>query len=101
MERNPCPRCGRLKPAFAIIEGRCREDMRDEAAANAQRPDPTWNDIRGLRSILLQRCDWTQVPDVPLTLGEVAAWATYRQSLRDLPETFETAGDVIWPTAPG
>jgi len=31
----------------------------------------------------LQQSDWTQLPDVPLTDEQKAAWATYRQALRD------------------
>lgn len=98
--RTPCPYCGRLKPAYAIRDGRCGDDIHDEARASAQPPARTWNDIRGLRAILLQRCDWTQVADADLTTEERAAWATYRQALRDLPETYATPGEVIWPTAP-
>lgn len=91
-----------MKPAFAIRNGRCGEDMRDEARASALPPEKTWDDIRGQRSILLQRCDWTQVPDAPLTTEQKNAWAAYRQALRDLPETFaeDGPGNVTWPTPP-
>lgn len=74
--------------------------MRDEARGSAQPPALTWNDIRGIRSIRLQQCDWTQIPDADLTTTERDAWATYRQALRDLPETYETPQEVIWPTPP-
>jgi len=38
------------------------------------------------------------MPDFP---GDKEAWATYRQTLRDIPQTFASPADVIWPTAPG
>ena len=59
--------------------------------------------IRSLRTHLLQQSDWTQVVDSPLTATQKAAWATYRQQLRDMPATFATAtkiSDVIVPQAP-
>lgn len=99
--RVPCPTCSRPKPAFAIINGRCREDLADEARQSAQRPALTWDDIRGQRTILLQRCDWTQAADAPLTTELKADWAAYRQALRDLPETFASPELVTWPTPPG
>lgn len=101
MTRQPCPACGRMKPAFAIRDGRCDEDEREAAQQAASRPELSWNDIRGLRSVLLQRSDWTQVADAPLSEEQKTAWAAYRQSLRDIPEAYATPGDVIWPTPPG
>jgi len=38
---------------------------------------------------LLAQCDYTQLPDSPLTAEENAAWAVYRQQLRDLPDTVD------------
>lgn len=99
-QRVECPTCGRLKPAFAIRNGRCDADERDESRANAQPPALTWNDIRGKRAILLQMCDWTQVPDAPLTNEQKTAWSDYRQALRDLPETHQIPAEVVWPTQP-
>lgn len=31
MIRIGCPTCGRLKPAFVVVDGKCDEDRRDEA----------------------------------------------------------------------
>ncbi|MEI7743476.1 MAG: phage tail assembly chaperone, partial [Chloroflexota bacterium] len=41
--------------------------------------------MRAIRDRLLELTDWTQVSDSPLTATARAAWATYRQALRDLP----------------
>ena len=43
--------------------------------------------FRQIRDIKLKRCDWTQATDSPLSDEKKAEWATYRQQLRDLPET--------------
>lgn len=56
-----------------------------------------WTNLRKTRDTLLQKCDWTQVPDAPV---DQAAWATYRQALRDLPSTVDDPQNVVWPTPP-
>lgn len=43
---------------------------------------------RGKRDQLLIKSDWTQLPDAPV---DKAAWAAYRQALRDLTD------HVNWP----
>lgn len=58
----------------------------------------TWDDIRGKRDKLLLQSDYTQVADWP---GDKAAWATYRQALRDITTTFSDPASVVWPTPPG
>ena len=59
-----------------------------------------WSDIRAERDSLLAASDWTQMPDSPLNGEQKNAWADYRQELRDLPQSFATPDEVIWPEAP-
>jgi hypothetical protein len=62
-----------------------------------------WSNVRGLRDIAIAGSDWTQFPDSPLTITKKAEWTTYRQALRDIPETYSDAtslDDIIWPTKP-
>ena len=63
--------------------------------------------LRIERDILLTTTDWTQNPDVPEVTRN--KWVTYRQQLRDLPETSTpTLGkdgvldhsSINWPTKP-
>jgi Phage tail assembly chaperone protein len=59
--------------------------------------------LRAERDRRLQLCDWTQLPDVPLSSTQVQAWRTYRKALRDTPEHVEAqgwSGAVDWPTPP-
>ena len=56
-----------------------------------------WSDLTLNRNELLQSSDWTQVSDAPV---DHAAWATYRQELRDLPENTEDPRNPVWPTRP-
>jgi hypothetical protein len=73
---------------------------------------PAWNwdinhllhDIRIQRDQRLFYCDWTQMPDSPLTTAQKSAWATYRQELRDITGNLtgseQTVEDAPWPSEP-
>lgn len=58
------------------------------------------NNILSQRNQLLFESDWTQIPNNPLTAEQQAAWATYRQELRDIPEQSGYPLNVVWPIAP-
>jgi hypothetical protein len=53
--------------------------------------------MRHWRDTELARTDWTQVEDAPT---DKAAWATYRQSLRDLPASNADPRKIDLPVAP-
>ena len=57
----------------------------------------SWHNLRKERNYLLSECDWTQVPDAPV---DSAAWAVYRQQLRDLPANTTDPRNVVWPEPP-
>jgi hypothetical protein len=69
---------------------------RDEAAAKVA---SRWSDVRADRNARLADCDWTQLADSPLTTEQRAAWATYRQALRDVTEQPDPYA-LTWPEAP-
>lgn len=60
----------------------------------------TWDDIRQERDFLLSRSDWTQIPDSPLSDADKGSWQTYRQSLRDITDTYSDPDEVVWPNKP-
>ena len=59
----------------------------------------TWDTIRAKRDQLIRDSDWTMIPGATV---DQAAWAAYRQVLRDLPQTYAATGpeSVVWPTEP-
>lgn len=64
-----------------------------------QRKQQKWSEIRSMRNRNLSECDWTQLPDSPLTPEKKQEWVTYRQELRDVtlqPDPF----NITWPTKP-
>lgn len=66
------------------------------AAATEQRAST----VRKDRAFLLAACDWTQLLDSPLSSGDQAVWATYRQALRDIPDQSGFPYEVEWPAKP-
>ena len=61
-------------------------------------------DLRTERNIRLEKCDWTQLADSPLSSDIKADWVTYRQVLRDITKDLKDDLDTLdgfgWPTAP-
>ena len=68
-----------------------------DAAWPAVRDSLAWDRVRAERDRLLAASDWTQVADAPV---DAAAWAAYRQALRDVPQDYATPDAVVWPTIP-
>jgi len=65
-------------------------------------PPPTTEQLaaqaRAERDRLLAATDWTQLPDVPEATR--AAWAEYRQALRDVPQQDGFPLTITWPERP-
>ena len=53
--------------------------------------------VRADRNARLAATDWTQIAD---STADKAAWATYRQSLRDVPSQVGFPQSVTWPQEP-
>lgn len=73
-----------------VIENKTPEQIQSELDEEMQR-------VRLFRNKLLSDCDWTQVADAPV---DQAAWAVYRQELRDLPANTTDPYNPVWPTPP-
>lgn len=68
-----------------------------QAQAAAAALEQQANEVRAERNRRLAETDWTQLADAPVNQ---AAWAAYRQALRDVPEQAGFPLDVIWPIEP-
>lgn len=56
--------------------------------------------MRFTRDERLSACDYLMMPDYPIDADLRAAWASYRQALRDMPETTTDITNIIWPEPP-
>jgi hypothetical protein len=70
---------------------------RDPAALEAAAIAQAWTELYDKRLRRLYASDWTQVPDAPV---DRAAWAAYRQALRDLPQNTPDPRYPVWPEPP-
>ena len=59
--------------------------------------DSYLDSMRTARNQLLADSDWSQLPDAQC---DKAAWATYRQALRDFPATWKPAETANFPQVP-
>jgi hypothetical protein len=74
-------------------------DLRTAAEIEAAK----WTEIRAERGRLLAESDMWGLADLRAAAGSelVAAWDTYRQLLRDIPQTYASDPDqVVWPDPP-
>jgi len=68
-----------------------------EAAYKAQKDAEQAASVRASRNSKLANCDWTQLAD---NTADKSGWATYRQSLRDIPSQAGFPWTIAWPTEP-
>ena len=52
--------------------------------------------LRQERNLKLAESDWMANSDVTMS----SDWATYRQALRDITDTYISMDTVVWPTKP-
>ena len=90
-------------PRYKIVNNVRIELTAEEEAemdAQAEAADLDMNHIRGQRDGQLRGTDWTQIGDAALADHTAEEWATYRQTLRDLPATYSRVSEVVWPNDP-
>ena len=87
---------GFYDPMLFVVEDGVAKKIDNEQLEAAQ-TDTAWRTLRMVRNSYLAASDWTQVPDAPV---DRAAWATYRQALRDLPYNTTDPRNPAWPTPP-
>jgi hypothetical protein len=84
-----------LGPVFTDTEDATAAEQ--EAAYKAAKDAEQAESVRQQRGEKLKDSDWTQVADAPV---DKAAWATYRQSLRDVTTQTGFPWTINWPTQP-
>lgn len=80
---------------YVVVNGEAQR--KNDSVLEQQALDKAWVELKRVRDGKLKAFDWTQVPDAPV---DSAAWAVYRQQLRDLPANTEDPREVTWPVPP-
>jgi hypothetical protein len=88
-----------LGPVFTdtTVDGVTTTAAENEAAYKAAKDAEQAKSVRSERGEKLKDSDWTQVADAPV---DKAAWATYRQALRDVTGQQGFPWTITWPTQP-
>jgi hypothetical protein len=86
-------------PVFTdtTVDGVTTTAAENEAAYKAAKDAEQAKSVRTSRGEKLKDSDWTQVADAPV---DQAAWATYRQALRDITSQPGFPWTIDWPVNP-
>ena len=79
-------------------------DLKSKLLAFEDNMKEHYEDLRGYRNQELTATDWTQGADAPFDVNVKNAWQTYRNNLRNLPESVKAPiwfEESDWPLAPG
>lgn len=89
-----------LGPSFfdtEDAEGHVTTAAENEANYKAAKDAEQAKSVRDSRNTKLTESDWTQIAD---STADKAAWATYRQALRDITAQAGFPWTIDWPTQP-
>jgi hypothetical protein len=90
-----------LGPVFTDREATETEPAKtaaeQEAEYKAMKDAEQAENVRRTRTERLKNCDWTQIAD---STADKAAWAVYRQALRDVTGQEGFPWTITWPTQP-
>lgn len=54
-----------------------------------------WEELTQTRNNKLLASDWTQLPDAPISDSKKAEWATYRETLRQIPNNLRNHANYV------
>ena len=106
LDDDPCPEFDELRQNIVQIEPVEKSEGQwtipwsvvdlpeEKITSNVQMFEFT---MRENRNAKLAFCDWTQLPDATV---DKAAWASYRQELRDITTAEGWPENITWPTQP-
>ena len=86
--------------SYWVVDEAAKAVVNNQAQADADALESSWDRLRRERDSLLTSSDWTQYNDSPLTDEVKTSWSVHRQELRDLPSNTADPDAVVWPDAP-
>jgi hypothetical protein len=98
-----------VSSSFEILEDKViehvvtRDETEEEVIQKAEQETAReWENVRRQRDQLLAESDKDIVSDKweIKSADEKSLWSTYRQALRDIPQTIDSPFNVTWPTKP-
>ena len=91
-----------LGPVFTdtTVEGVTTTALEHETAYKASKDAEQAKSVRASRDTKLAECDWRVIKAAETATTLDAAWATYRQALRDVTAQSGFPWTITWPDAP-
>jgi len=91
-----------LGPVFTdtTVEGVTTTALEHETAYKASKDTEQAKSVRTTRDTKLAECDWRVIKAAETATTLDAAWATYRQALRDVTAQSGFPWTITWPDAP-
>jgi hypothetical protein len=91
-----------LGPVFIdqVVDGVTTTAAEQETAYKAQKDAEQAKSVRTTRDTKLAECDWRVIKAAETATTLDAAWATYRQALRDVTGQSGFPWTITWPDAP-
>jgi len=86
--------------SYWVVDEAAETVVNNQAQADADTLERSWDGLRIERDSLLASSDWTQGSDTPLSDEVKTSWSTHRQELRDLPANTPDPANPTWPTPP-
>ena len=86
-----------------IVSKKTSEELKkEEDIGKALKEEGELSQLRIERNKLLDESDWvvTREREEEGSVSNYADWKTYRQSLRDITNTYKSIENVVWPTKP-
>ena len=108
-EKNSEEKTVFVSSSFEILEDKViehvvtRDETEEEVIQKAEQETAReWENVRRQRDQLLAESDKDIVSDKweIKSADEKSLWSTYRQALRDIPQTIDSPFNVVWPTKP-
>ena len=91
-----------LGPVFTdqVVDGVTTTAAENEAAYKASKDAEQAKSVRATRDTKLAECDWRVIKAAETATTLDAAWATYRQALRDVTAQSGFPWTITWPDEP-
>jgi hypothetical protein len=91
-----------LGPVFIdqVVDGVTTTAAEQEVAYKAAKDTEQAKSVRSTRDTKLAECDWRVIKAAETATTLDAAWATYRQALRDVTAQSGFPWTITWPDAP-
>ena len=91
-----------LGPVFIdqVVDGVTTTAAEQEVAYKASKDAEQAKSVRSTRDTKLAECDWRVIKAAETATTLDAAWATYRQALRDVTAQSGFPWTITWPDAP-